>query len=117
MHQIRIDTPDSNSSKTLIRTFESITSKNDLRQHPRYDTAATYGMSNVQRQGDSLTFEQGSILQMIRGRKYSDVVMNSNLLHNIEEGQTGVVSSAERYSKDGDLKNRLTNNIDSQNDS
>jgi hypothetical protein len=47
VHQIRIDTPDSNSSKTLIRTFESITSKNEMRQHPRYDTAATYGISNL----------------------------------------------------------------------
>lgn len=38
IHQIRIDTPESNSSKTLIRTFESITTKNDnMRQHPRYD--------------------------------------------------------------------------------
>ena len=54
---------------------------------------------------------------MIRGRKYSDVVMNSNLLQNINEGQTGVVSSAEKCSGDEAAKDRLTNNNNSQNDS
>ena len=50
---------------------------------------------------------------MIRGRKYSDVVMNSNLIQNINEGQTGVVSSAEKCSRDEAAKDRLTNNNNS----
>eukprot|EP00347_Sterkiella_histriomuscorum_P015741 403355857 len=47
VHQIRIDTPDSNSSKTLVRTFESITTKNEnMRQHPRYEGLNTQPQFN-----------------------------------------------------------------------
>ncbi|CDW88295.1 UNKNOWN [Stylonychia lemnae] len=102
VHQIRIDTPDSNSSKTLVRTFETVTTKNEnLRHHPRYE-----GMG-LQYNNNSITLEQQSILHMMRGHKYNE----SQNIQLIEENKDirQLILTQPQFTQDPLLSQHLVN--------